>query len=151
MPPIFAGAALATIALLLPGAGGQGASAGAQGLWQPPPDAHWQYQLESANRDLASSGGINVGICEAPHGGGSCVRPEVFDIDLYVDAWVSGDDHTINRAAVDAIHARGGHAICYVSAGTAERFRPDYHRYARFDRRHGHSLLGKPFSSVFPN
>ena len=42
-------------------------------------------------------------------------------------------------------------AICYVSAGTAERFRPDYRRYVRFDRRHHHSLIGKPFSSVFPN
>ena len=38
-----------------------------------------------------------------------------------------------------------------MSAGTAERFRPDYHRYVRFDRRHHHSLIGKPFSRRFPN
>jgi endo-alpha-1,4-polygalactosaminidase (GH114 family) len=142
---------LAAIALLLSGPGGQGASAGVQELWKPPVDARWQYQLESANRDLAWSGGINVGVCEAPHRGSACVRPQVFDIDLYVDARVSGNDHTVNGAAVRAIHDRGAHAICYVSAGTAERFRPDYHRYVRFDRRHRHRLLGKPFSGVFPN
>jgi endo-alpha-1,4-polygalactosaminidase (GH114 family) len=140
-----------TLVVLLAGTGGSAARAGAQALWQPPLDAPWQYQLESANRDLASSGGINVDICKRPHGGGGCVRPDVFDIDLYVDARVSGNDHTINTAAVEAIHDRGAHAICYVSAGTAERFRSDYHQYVRFDRRHRHSLIGKPFSSVFGN
>jgi glycosyl hydrolase family 114 len=139
------------LAVLFAGTGGSAAGAGEQELWQPPPGARWQYQLESANRELAPSGGINVGICRAPHGGGGCVRPGVFDIDLYVDGRVSGNDHTINTAAVEAIHDRGGHAICYVSAGTAERFRPDYRRYLRFDRRHHHSLIGKPFSDVFPN
>ena len=141
---------LATLALLA-GTGGSAARPGQEGLWQQPPDARWQYQLESANRDLAPSGGIDVGICEAPHGGGGCVRPEVFDIDLYVDGQVSRNNHTINTAAVEAIHDRGAHAVCYLSAGTAERFRPDYHRYVRFDRRHRHRLIGKPFSSVFPN
>ncbi len=144
-------AILGALALLLASTGGSAGSPGPAGLWQPPPDARWQYQLEGANRDLASSGGINVGICEVPRGGGGCVRPQVFDIDLYVDGRVSGNNHTINTAAVEAIHNRGAHAICYVSAGTAERFRPDYHRYVRFDRRHHHSLIGKPFSSVFPN
>ena len=76
---------------------------------------------------------------------------DVFDIDLYVDGQVSGNDHTVNRAAVRAIHERGAHAVCYVSAGTAERFRPDYHEYVRFNRHHGHSLIGKPFSRRFPN
>jgi endo-alpha-1,4-polygalactosaminidase (GH114 family) len=119
--------------------------------WQPPADARWQYQLESSSRRLASSGGIKVDICEKPVSGGRCVRPDVFDIDLYVDGQVSGNNHTIDRAAVDAIHDRGAHAICYVSAGDAERFRPDYHRYVRFDRRIHHRLIGKPFSSRFPN
>jgi Glycoside-hydrolase family GH114 len=73
----------------------------------------------------------------------------VFDIDLYEDGRISGNDHTVNTAAVNAIHRRGGHAVCYVSAGTAERFRPDYDRYVRFDRRIGHRLLGKPFSDRF--
>ena len=52
---------------------------------------------------------------------------------------------------MEAIHDRGAHAVCYLSAGTAERFRPDYHRYVRFDRRHRHSLIGKPFSDRFAN
>jgi endo-alpha-1,4-polygalactosaminidase (GH114 family) len=142
---------LGTIAALLALAGGSAAATGEQRLWQPPLNARWQYQLESANRDLASNGGIDVDICTVPHSGGGCVHPDVFDIDLYVDGRVSQNNHTINTAAVEAIHDRDAHAICYLSAGTAERFRPDYHRYVRFDRRHHHGLIGKPFSSRFPN
>jgi endo-alpha-1,4-polygalactosaminidase (GH114 family) len=122
-----------------------------RGLWQPSPKDRWQYQLESSNRHLASTGGIDVGICRRPHSGGHCVRPDVFDIDLYVDGQVSQNKHTVNTAAVRAIHNRGAHAVCYMSAGTAERFRPDYSRYVAFDRSHGHSLIGKPFSARFPN
>jgi hypothetical protein len=139
-------AVLAIIAL----AAGGGSTAEAQ-RWAPPAGARWQYQLESSDRGLESTGGIDVGICEAPASGGACVRPRVFDIDLYQDGRISGNDHTLNRAAVDAIHRRGGRAICYVSAGTAERFRPDYDRYVAFDRRIGHRLLGKPFSDRFSN
>jgi endo-alpha-1,4-polygalactosaminidase (GH114 family) len=142
---------IATLAVPPTGTGGSAARTGEQGLWQPSPKARWQYQLESANRDLASSGGIDVDICTVPHDGGGCVHPDVFDIDLYVDGRVSGNDHTINTAAVGAIHDRAAQAVCYLSAGTAERFRPDHHRYVRFDRRHHHKLIGKPFSSVFPN
>jgi endo-alpha-1,4-polygalactosaminidase (GH114 family) len=142
---------LVALALLLPGTGGSAARAAGQRLWQPAPGARWQYQLESSNRRLASTGGIDADICQAPRSGGGCVRPDVFDIDLYVDGRVSGNDHTINTAAVNAIHDQGAHAICYLSAGDAERFRPDYHRYVRFDRRHHHSLIGKPFSRRFAN
>ena len=128
-----------------------GGSAGASGRWEPPAGARWQYQLESSDHGAEATGGIDVGICQPPASGGACVRPKVFDIDLYQDGRISGNDHTVNTAAVDAIHRRGGHAICYVSAGTAERFRPDYYRYVRFDRRIGHRLLGKPFSDRFSN
>ena len=79
------------------------------------------------------------------------MRPTVFDIDLYEDGRISGNDHTLNTAAVQAIHRRGAHAVCYVSAGTAERFRPDYASYVRFDRQIHHRLLGKPFSDRFSN
>ncbi|OLE38559.1 MAG: hypothetical protein AUG48_01430 [Actinobacteria bacterium 13_1_20CM_3_68_9] len=143
--------ALGALAALLSGAGGAAVSAGGAPLWRPPPTARWQYQLESSDRRLASTGGIDVSICQKPHAGGACVHPDVFDIDLYVDGQVSGNDHTVDKAAVEAIHDRGAHAICYMSAGTAERFRPDYRRYVRFDRRHHHSLIGKPFSRRFPN
>jgi hypothetical protein len=138
-------AILAMIAL----AAGGGAS-GAQ-RWDPAAGARWQYQLESADKNLKSTGGIDVKICQPPAGAGPCVRPQVFDIDLYQDGQVSGNNHTVDTAAVNAIHRRGGHAVCYLSAGTAERFRPDYDKYVQFDRTHDHSLIGKPFSGRFPN
>lgn len=128
-----------------------GGATGASGRWEPEAGARWQYQLESSDRGLKASGGIDTAICEPPASGGACVRPRVFDIDLYQDGRISGNDHTVNTAAVNAIHRRGGHAICYVSAGTAERFRPDYDKYVQFDRRIGHRLLGKPFSDRFSN
>ena len=103
----------------------------------PPPDARWQYQLE---------GRVDPDVCSAPLAGGACVRPTVFDIDLYAP-----DGRTLNGAAVAAIHARGGYAICYVNAGTAELFRPDWPRYRRWHLRHGRSLLGRPFSERFPD
>jgi endo-alpha-1,4-polygalactosaminidase (GH114 family) len=143
---LLAAALLATIAVAAPAH----ASAATQ-RWEPAPGARFQYQLESSDRSRAATGGIDVGICRAPASGGSCVRPQVFDIDLYMDGRISGNDHTVNTAAVDAIHERGAHAVCYVSAGTAERFRPDYRKYVRFDRRIGHRLLGKPFSDRFSN
>ena len=140
----------AVLAMLAVAAGGGAAAAPAQ-PWEPPAGARWQYQLESSDESLKSTGGIDVNICQFPAGGGPCVRPQVFDIDLYEDGQVSGNDHTVNTAAVDAIHRRGGHAVCYLSAGTAENFRPDYDKYVQFDRTHGHSLIGKPFSGRFPN
>jgi hypothetical protein len=139
-------ALLATVALAAAGH----ATATTQ-RWEPRAGARVQYQLETADRSHAATGGIDVGICEPPASGGPCVRPQVFDIDLYEDGRISGNDHTINTAAVAAIHRRGAHAVCYVSAGTAERFRPDYRQYVRFDRRIGHRLLGKPFSDRFSN
>jgi S-formylglutathione hydrolase FrmB/endo-alpha-1,4-polygalactosaminidase (GH114 family) len=123
----------------------------AAGLWQPSPDDRWQYQLEGGQKSLAASGGIDVNICHVPFTGGACVRPDVFDIDLYEDGQVAGREGVLNKPAVDAIHAKGAHAVCYLSAGTAEKFRPDYERYVRFDKRHGGRLLGKPFSDRFSN
>ncbi|WP_202637943.1 endo alpha-1,4 polygalactosaminidase [Bailinhaonella thermotolerans] len=119
-------------------------------LWRPPVQARWQYQLEG-NRKFASTGGIDVNVCVTPQKGGACVRPDVFDIDLYVDAEVAGNNHTVNTAAVKAIHARGAKAICYVNAGSIEEFRPDYKQFVDWHNAHGKSLLGKPFSPEFPN
>ena len=99
-----------------------------------------------------ATGGIDVDICEPPAAGGACVTPEVFDIDLYVDQKVAGDGNfVVNTAAVDAIHAAGGHVICYLDAGDAETYRPDYQRFVRFDRRCHGCLIGNPFSQVFPD
>lgn len=126
-------------------------TAAAELQWVPSQSDRWQYQLEGGKRSLAASGGIDVDICRVPFTGGPCARPDVFDIDLYEDAQVAGKEGVPNARAVDAIHARGAHAVCYVSAGTAERFRPDHRRYVRFDRRHGGRLIGKPFSDRFSN
>jgi S-formylglutathione hydrolase FrmB/endo-alpha-1,4-polygalactosaminidase (GH114 family) len=120
-------------------------------LWHPRPDDRYQYQLEGGKRSMAASGGIDVGICHVPFTGGPCVRPDAFDIDLYEDGRVAGKEGVPNTTAVDAIHDRGAHAVCYLSAGTAEKFRPDYEKYVHFDKRHGGRLLGKPFSDRFSN
>ena len=122
------------------------------GCWLPPLDARWQYQLQAKPGLADETGGIVVDICEAPAAGGDCVTPEVFDIDLYVDTKVSGDGNfVVNTAAVDAIHAAGGHAICYLDAGDAETYRPDYERFVDFDEDCGGCLIGNPFSQVFPD
>jgi hypothetical protein len=119
--------------------------------WSPPVGARWQYQLEAKGRKLAATGGIDVAICAKPPGGGDCVAPDVFDIDLWVDPKLTDGAAVVNTAAVDAIHAAGKHAICYVQAGTAERFRPDYAQMVAFDETCGGCLIGKPFSRVFPD
>lgn len=94
------------------------------GCAYPPTDARVQYQL-TPGKDLASTGGIDVAVRSRPFGKTWPRTPEVFDIDLYVDGEISNDDGVPNERAVDAIHERGGYAICYVSAGSWESWRPD--------------------------
>ena len=91
------------------------AGSGASSPWVPAPGLHWQYQLQ---------GRLRTNLCVAPHGGGACVRPDVYDVDLYAP-----DGVTLNTAGVQAIHAVGAHAVCYVDAGTWEDFRPDAGQY----------------------
>ena len=92
--------------------------------WRPVVGSRWQYQLQGVAA-YASTGGINVNISAVPVAGGAAVRPQAFDIDLYVDAAVNGNNSTPNTVAVNAIHATGAKAICYLSAGTWENWRPD--------------------------
>ncbi|UBU19134.1 endo alpha-1,4 polygalactosaminidase [Nonomuraea gerenzanensis] len=127
-----------------------GSAVASAAIWRPPLQSRWQYQLEG-NPTYRSTGGINVDICTTPQTGGPCVKPTVFDIDLYVDGDVAGNNTTINTAAVKAIHARGAKAVCYVDAGSIEDYRPDYKQFADWHKAHGDSLLGKPFSEDFPN
>jgi hypothetical protein len=94
------------------------------GCWHPGLETRWQYQLQGV-KQYGSTGGINVSIAAVPYTGGPPVPPDAFDIDLYVDPAISGDNDTVDTVAVEAIHAQGGHAICYVDAGTWERWRPD--------------------------
>lgn len=92
--------------------------------WKPALNTRWQYQLQGT-AGMAFSGHINVSIAAVPFTGGAAVRPAVFDIDLYQDESFAGNASTVNTAAVQAIHAAGGKAICYLSAGTWENWRPD--------------------------
>jgi hypothetical protein len=94
------------------------------GCWVPALQSRWQYQLQGVAA-YASTGGINTVISAPPAGGGAAVSPQVWDFDLYVDQTVSGNNTTLNTAGVNAVHARGGHAICYISAGTWENWRVD--------------------------
>jgi hypothetical protein len=96
--------------------------------WYPALGSRWQYQLQGVAA-YASTGGINVNISGVAFTGGAAVRPSVFDIDLYVDPAVAGNNTTINTAALSAIHANGGKTICYLSAGTFEPWRPDAASY----------------------
>ena len=52
---------------------------------------------------------------------------DVYDIDLF-DA---------PQATIDALHAQGRHVVCYLSAGSGEKWRPDYHLFEPAD-------LGRP-------
>jgi len=97
--------------------------ASGRSLWIPTPGLRWQYQLQ---------GKLKTNLCAVPQGGGSCVRPQVYDVDLYAPNGV-----TLNTAGVDAIHAAGAHAVCYVDAGTWENWRPDADAYPA-------SVLGLP-------
>jgi hypothetical protein len=101
------------------------------GCWQPPVGARLQYQLQGVPA-YASTGGINVDITAVPVEGGAAVAPDVFDIDLYVDSAVNGRNDVVNTTAVTAIHTKGARAICYVSAGTWENWRPDASQYPSY-------------------
>lgn len=92
--------------------------------WHPALNARWQYQLQGVSA-YASTGGIAVGLTAVPFTGGAAAAPAVYDIDLYVDEAVSGNNTTLDSAAVNAIHAQGAKAICYVDAGTWENWRAD--------------------------
>jgi hypothetical protein len=83
--------------------------------WVPTQGLQWQYQLQGA---------LKTNLCVVPRSGGACVRPDVYDVDLYAP-----DGTTPNTAGVAAIHAAGAHAVCYVDAGTWENFRPDAGAY----------------------
>src|SRR5438128_9945963 len=120
--------------------------------WKPAANARWQYQLEAA-RDKSgnclypSTGGINVNISGTPFTGGASVKPSVFDIDFQTDGACTGGTITQeNGAAVSAIHANGAKAICYIDAGGAESFRPDFPAYSTFNTNCGGCLFGNPVS-----
>jgi hypothetical protein len=68
--------------------------------WRPTKGLTWQWQLDGGSIDLS-------------------VEADVYDVDLFATP----------AATVDEIHRRGSRAICYVSAGSWEPYRPDAGRY----------------------
>lgn len=68
------------------------------GFWQPDLNSSWQWQLSTTP---SANSLLNV---------------NVYDV----------DGEAATTALVAAMHAKGIHAICYLSAGTAENFRSDY-------------------------
>jgi hypothetical protein len=103
------------VALVVAGVPG---TATAANTWVPGQGLRWQYQLQ---------GDVSTTVCSKPVVGpkhGPCVRPDVYDIDLY-----NNDGTALNSAAVQAIHAAGAHAVCYVDAGTWENWRPDQNQF----------------------
>ena len=92
---------------------------------EPPPDARWQYQLQAIAKGGFDTGRVDVGICGRPPGGGGCLRPVVYDFDLYRDGRGGAVDSRPNRRGVRAVEARRGDGI------PCEQVR------ARWDRRLG--------------
>ena len=83
--------------------------------WKPAVGSRFQIQLQ---------GRADTTLCVVPYTGGACVRPKGYELDLYAP-----DGVTPNAAAVARVHAARAHAVCYVSAGSWERWRPDADLY----------------------
>ncbi len=98
-----------------------GGSAGATEVWRPPQEASWQWQF---------SGSVDT-----------TVRAEVYDIDMFDNG----------ARIVRRLHSKGKKVICYISAGSYERWRPDAGRFpARaipHQRMGGRALAGHPQTS----
>ena len=90
------GLLLAALVLALMVAFSGAASAEETPWWQPTPGTSWQWQLSGTPVDTS------------------------FDVDAYD---VDGFDN--DAALVAEIHATGARAICYISAGSWENWRPD--------------------------
>ena len=80
--------------------------------WIPTPEDRWVYEIGRTAPRLE--------LCVKPWSGGRCVKPTVWVLDLYGE-----DGKTLNTRNVARIHRAGGRAVCYLSAGTAEQWRPD--------------------------
>lgn len=65
-------------------------------IWRPAPGTTWQWQLTGLPVDLS-------------------VDAAMYDVDLFDN----------DASVVTALHARGRKAVCYISAGTWEDWRPD--------------------------
>jgi hypothetical protein len=75
--------------------------AGAETGWQPAPGTSWQWQLSSRP--------------------GTLLDADAYDLDGF----------DTPKATVDRIHANGSGAICYISVGSWENWRPDKGRFPK--------------------
>jgi hypothetical protein len=87
--------------------GAAGPARAAKRIWRPAPHTTWQWQL-SGRLDLS-------------------VRARMFDVDLF----------DTPATTVARLHARGRRVVCYLSAGSLERGRPDTARFPA-------AVLGRP-------
>lgn len=92
---------------------GPGESAPAR-RWIPPlGNLAWQWELDHP-LDVTSAADMGTG--ETAYTGAAAADPVVYDIDGFANP----------AATVAALHRRGFHVICYIEAGAAENYRPDY-------------------------
>jgi hypothetical protein len=98
-------------AMLLSGCAGNLQSAGAQGAgerWRPEPGTSWQWQLSSRV--------------------GTPLNVDAYDVDGF----------DTDKQTVDRLHEGGSKAICYISVGSWENWRPDKDRFPK-------RVLGKAY------
>ena len=100
-------ASAAAVPLAVSKADPRGVPHTARRIWRPAPHTTWQWQL-TGRLDLS-------------------IPAQMYDVDLF--------DTSVSRIA--ALHRRGIHVVCYLDAGTWERWRPDAGRFPR-------SVLGRP-------
>jgi hypothetical protein len=79
--------------------GGERPAGAAASPARPPASASWQWQLD---------GGLDL-----------TVPARLYDVDGF----------DTSRAAVTRLHRAGRYVVCYLDAGTAERWRPDHRRF----------------------
>jgi hypothetical protein len=126
-------------------------NASAGPCWKPDVHARWQYQLQGSPDGHGGclhkkQGFINVGVTGTSFASGRTVAPAVFDIDMLQDGkcYSPQDYSVLNYAAVHAIHVRGARVVGYISAGTAETWRPDFPELQSFDQSCDGCLFGNP-------
>ncbi|HXW79731.1 MAG TPA: endo alpha-1,4 polygalactosaminidase [Acidimicrobiales bacterium] len=96
--------------------------ASATSWWRPHQLTSWAYVI-----------GENYPLTVPPVVNGVPTRVQAVDADLGDQDGLTADGAPVAdpsiESSVAAIHAYGGHAICYVDAGTAENWRSDYPKF----------------------
>lgn len=100
------------------------AGSGPAGIWQPALESPWMWYLDGP---LDTGNAAHMGTGARDYRGQSAPDPSVYDIDGFENP----------AATVTALHAAGKKVICYISAGSAEDWRPDHGRFPA-------AVLGKP-------